>query len=199
MGITSDFITAQGTTKSNKFLNQQSIGIEIDSWGGLKQGNDGNWYPTIMLDKDRQSKEPLKGAEPVTNVTLYNDKTGFPLGFRGFYGFETYTQTQIDATEDLIRSLVYLSNPHKEPLKYGKFPSIQLKFNEDIWDVDYGDDNITPSSPNGAPNISKNAMNGESGVWTHVSYRADKSDCHPQPELIAMLRKLENGVPKDLQ
>lgn len=50
--------------------------------------------------------------------------------------------------------------------------NISLKYNEDMWDV------------------SNKALAGENGVWTHVSYRPDKSDCHPQPELISMLKEI---------
>jgi len=38
--------------------------------------------------------------------------------------------------------------------------------------------------------VNEDALNGEPGVWTHVSYRSDKSDCHPQPELIDVLKSL---------
>jgi hypothetical protein len=38
------------------------------------------------------------------------------------------------------------------------------------------------------------ALSGTPGVWTHVSYRADKSDCHPQIELINALKELKNNV-----
>ncbi len=34
------------------------------------------------------------------------------------------------------------------------------------------------------------ALKGENGIFTHCSYRADKSDCHPQPELINILKTL---------
>lgn len=47
---------------------------------------------------------------------------------------------------------------------------IPIGYNEDMWDV------------------SPRALEGWTGVWTHVSYRKDKSDCHPQPELIEMLK-----------
>jgi N-acetyl-anhydromuramyl-L-alanine amidase AmpD len=197
LGITSEFITQEGTTKSNKYLNQHSIGIEIDSWGGLKQGKNAQgelgWYPTIMFDKDRQSQEIRKGASPVTDVTFYNEKTGYPRGFRGFYAFETYTQTQIDAVRDLILSLVFQSKDADG--EEGKFPKILLNFNEDIWNINYnysGAELVSTSSPDGAPDISKNAMDGKSGIWTHTSYRADKSDCHPQLNLIKMLQNLQN-------
>ena len=38
--------------------------------------------------------------------------------------------------------------------------------------------------------VSKNALGSVPGIWTHVSYRADKSDCHPQEDLIDMLQNL---------
>lgn len=39
-------------------------------------------------------------------------------------------------------------------------------------------------------NVSAYALSGEPGIWSHVSYRSDKSDCHPQPELIEMLKSI---------
>lgn len=50
--------------------------------------------------------------------------------------------------------------------------AIPLTYNECMWDV------------------SKKALSGEPGIYTHVSYRPDKSDCHPQAELIEMLKSL---------
>lgn len=52
--------------------------------------------------------------------------------------------------------------------KYG----IDLSYNEDIWDV------------------SKRALQGEEGVFTHNSVRPDKTDVYPCPKLIAMLKSL---------
>jgi hypothetical protein len=43
-------------------------------------------------------------------------------------------------------------------------------YNEEMWDVN------------------KDAMSGVPGVWTHVSYRYDKSDCYPSADLIQALR-----------
>jgi N-acetyl-anhydromuramyl-L-alanine amidase AmpD len=50
--------------------------------------------------------------------------------------------------------------------------NIPKSYNSDMWDV------------------SKNALSGKSGIYTHVSYRSDKSDCFPQPELINLLNNL---------
>lgn len=38
--------------------------------------------------------------------------------------------------------------------------------------------------------VSKIALSGKSGIWTHTSVRPDKSDCHPQEELIQILKSL---------
>ena len=59
----------------------------------------------------------------------------------------------------------------KDVLEYlTKKYDIPFEYKEDMWDV------------------SKDALNGVSGIYSHTSYRADKSDCHPQPELISMIK-----------
>lgn len=50
--------------------------------------------------------------------------------------------------------------------------NIPLTYNEDIWD------------------ISKRALKGEPGVYTHNSVRKDKADVYPHPNLITMLKSL---------
>lgn len=137
---------------NSKKLNQNSIGIEIDSWGGLVKNTNGKYYPA-KWDVNRRRFVPNTRAGEVKNVQLYDKK------FRGFYAYEKYTDEQIEA----VRKLLVYWNEH-----YG----IPLTYNEDMWDY------------------SADAMGGKSGVWTHVSYRTDKSDCHPQPELIEMLKSL---------
>ena len=36
--------------------------------------------------------------------------------------------------------------------------------------------------------INQAALNGQSGIWTHTSFRSDKTDCSKQPALISMLK-----------
>lgn len=38
--------------------------------------------------------------------------------------------------------------------------------------------------------VNQNALKGVPGIYTHVSYRTDKNDCSPQPELIRTLNTL---------
>lgn len=79
-----------------------------------------------------------------------------------FRGHTVYEKYTCEQLESLEKLLMYWNGKYDIPLCY----------NEDMWD------------------LSKNALNGYGGIWTHVSVRPDKSDCHPQPELIAMLKNL---------
>lgn len=138
-------------TSNNKKLNKESIGIEIDSWGGLMRRGK-FWYPA-KWNSDLKKNIPNLKVAPIKSVVTYPD------GFRGFYGYEKYTKAQIEALRKL---LVYFSEKYNIPLKY----------NDDMFD------------------LSSKALNGQKGVWSHTSFRKSKSDCHPQPELIKMLKSL---------
>lgn len=127
-------------------LDKIAIAIEIDGYGGLKKKN-GKWYNSYDIEVD--SKTVYEYAEP----------------YRGYYGYERYTDAQIKAVEDLL-------------LYWGERYGIPLDYNEDMWDV------------------SDRALKGEAGIWSHTSYRSDKSDIHPQPEMIAMLKGLKSKQKK---
>ncbi|MFA5207096.1 MAG: N-acetylmuramoyl-L-alanine amidase [Candidatus Paceibacterota bacterium] len=136
---------------NNGVLNMGSIGIEIDAWGALIEVG-GKWYPATW-DANLKKNIPNITVKPIQNVELY------PAGFKGFYGFEKYTDAQIEAVRKL---LVFWNKKYNIPLTY----------NQDMWA------------------LSNKALSGQTGVWTHVSFREDKSDCHPAPNLIQMLKSL---------
>ena len=137
---------------NNTALNKASIGIEIDAWGALIKENK-NWYP-VRWDENLKRNVPDKRIKPIENVQKY------PNSYRGFYGYEKYTDEQIESVRKL---LVYWADYHNIPLHY----------NETMFEV------------------SSVALSGTPGVWSHTSFRADKSDVHPQPELIDMLKSLK--------
>jgi len=94
--------------------------------------------------------------------------TEYPDEFRGKQYFESYSYKQLKTLGEI---LLFWNNRYDIPLDY----------NEDMWD------------------ISKDALMGKSGVWTHVSYRPFpedhlKTDCHPDPNLISLLKSLKNQV-----
>ena len=80
--------------------------------------------------------------------------------YKGHKYYHAYTDAQIESVRQL---LVYWNEVHGIPLEYRE---------KDMWDV------------------SIVALRGVSGVFTHNSYRRDKSDISPQPKMIAMLKSL---------
>ncbi len=61
-------------------------------------------------------------------------------------------------------------------LHWGKTYGIPLDNNEDMWD------------------LSNRAFSCTPGIWGHTSFRKDKSDIHPQPEMIEMLKGLKDTI-----
>ena len=80
--------------------------------------------------------------------------------YKGHKYYHRYTDAQIDSVRQLLTYWKQLYN-------------IDLTYRDaDMWAV------------------SKRALRGENGVYTHNSYRKDKTDIHPCPRMIAMLKTL---------
>lgn len=77
-------------------------------------------------------------------------------------GYKYFHKYNEKQLETLKILLEYLAFTYKIPITY----------NEDMWD------------------LSKKALAHNPGIYTHVSYRKDKSDCFPQEELINTLKRL---------
>lgn len=99
--------------------------------------------------------------------------------------FYSYTKAEVPAEKVVSYVAPFRGHHHWERytdkeieslkmlLQYWRYKyDIPLTYRDEMWDV------------------SPKALAGEPGVWTHVSYRKDKFDCHPQPELIAMFKSL---------
>lgn len=82
--------------------------------------------------------------------------------YKGHKFYHAYTDAQIESVRQLL-------------LYWNKIYGIPLDYNlTDMW------------------NVSVNALKGVPGVYTHNSYRKDKSDISPQPKMIAMLKSLKS-------
>lgn len=83
---------------------------------------------------------------------------------RGYKYFHRYTPQQIETVRLLL-------------LHWNEVYGIPLDYNEkDMFE------------------LSQNARLGKKpGIYTHNSFRSDKTDIHPQPDMIAMLKGLKNG------
>jgi N-acetyl-anhydromuramyl-L-alanine amidase AmpD len=96
--------------------------------------------------------------------TYYGKPVVVPMQYyeKPFRGYNYYEKYTLEQIRTVGELILFWKD------KY----NISVKYNADMWDVN------------------PKALNGENGVWTHVSYRPDKSDCHPQPELMEMLKTL---------
>lgn len=92
--------------------------------------------------------------------TLVSTSNADKIPFRGFPAFERYTEKEVETLETWI-----LLNAMRFdiPLDYK---------GASFW------------------NVNDRALSGEPGVWGHCSFRQDKSDPYPQPQLISMLQNL---------
>jgi len=86
--------------------------------------------------------------------------TELEIPYKGHKFYHRYTDAQIESTRQL---LVYWNETYGIDLTYR---------HDDLWTV------------------STRALQGEPGVYTHNSYRKDKSDIYPCPRMIAMLKSL---------
>ena len=80
--------------------------------------------------------------------------------YKGHKYYHAYTDAQIESVRQLM-------------LYWGELYGIDLTYREaDMWD------------------ISVRGLKGENGVYSHNSFRKDKSDIYPCPRMIAMLKSL---------
>jgi hypothetical protein len=167
LGVKSTFLKDQGFTDwttRNVELNRSSIAVEIDNWGGLIIGNG---QPQQFGLKDDGTPNMINTVAGKYYASYGNAVDVDVQEYpNGFRGYNYY-QKYNDAQIKTVGELLLLWN-----LKYG----IPLDYKDAMWDINH------------------NALSGEHGVWTHVNFRTDKSDCHPQPELIEMLKTLKSLV-----
>lgn len=95
------------------------------------------------------------------NISDTDKYVKYENGFRGNRYYTRYTDEQLQALKEVLQDF-----------KDYKLP-IEFTYKPEMWD------------------LCENAIKGESGIWAHVSYRIDKSDCHPQPELVELLKSLK--------
>lgn len=144
-------------------LDKHSIGIEIDNWGGLILG-DGT---TKQFGKNEDGTPRL-----IYTVTGK---------YYAYYG---------NAVNILISQIQEYPGGYRGYKYFEKYTNEQIKTVGELllfWKNRYG---ISLYHNISMFNISDSARRGQPGVWTHTSYRQDKSDLHPQPEMIEMLKSI---------
>lgn len=103
--------------------------------------------------------------------------------YEPWYAAGEVSADQVVEYERPFRGFRYFEKYRSEQLKslkdllqyWNKYWGIPLAYNKDMWE------------------LNRDALAGVPGVYAHVSFRQDKSDAHPQDELIEMLKSLSNG------
>lgn len=87
------------------------------------------------------------------------------LSYRGYKYWESYSPEQLLSLEFLLKDLLT------------KYPKIKENLLSDYKEIF---------------NINTKALDLEPGIWSHTSYRTDKSDCVPTKELVSLLNSLKS-------
>lgn len=152
--------------------------LPLEDWAfHIFIGSPGNKISKKYKQKGSEYDRSLIGIElcsygPLTLrndnfYTIYNnqiDKSKVAkVNYRGSQYWEDYTDEQVESLRKLILDLVpKMVQPFELKNDY-----------TDIFD------------------INKDALNLVSGIYSHTSYRTDKSDCAPTPKLLSMLNNLK--------
>ena len=120
---------------------------------------------SIELDSwgELEKLTPTRYRNNKSKVFTFNENevSYYENGFKGHKYYEGYTHEQLKSLGEL---LVYWSDMYDIPLDYK---------GDSMFDV----------------NI--NAIGGEPGIWTQSSYRKDVNNCHPDKNLISLLKHLD--------
>jgi hypothetical protein len=90
-------------------------------------------------------------------------------GYRGFAAYQSYTNAQLSQLETI---LLGWKSRYKIPI---------------FLNIDNFNDIFPPKNK-----TSDNALGSKRGIYSHNSYRTDKTDVFPQKELLQLLMKIGN-------
>ena len=178
-------------------LDKKSIGIEICNYGWLTKSRDGKYLTYVNSEV------------PEDQVAKLNEP------FRGHLYYHKYTDAQIESTGELLR---HLAEKHGIDLKKGlqqwiKKENLTMPLGLNVMEQQrwlnqngfFGangkslteDGKIGKNTEYAVNSVGKNgfeynaqALNGDSGLWTHTNVRKDKTDCSPQQILIDLILSL---------
>jgi hypothetical protein len=94
-------------------------------------------------------------------------------------------------TEVIKEEVVRLEKPFRGHLYFQKYSDKQLKSLQILMNYLCEMHNIPKTYNDDMWEVSSNALNGKGGIYTHVSFRKDKSDCFPQADLTRIILVLD--------
>lgn len=179
-------------TKTNNVL---AIGTAYVIGGKSITDGDTSWNGLIYKAFDSKYWANHLGLKVANNVLLNKQSIGIELcnygplvkTTRGLY--INYIGKTVPP-EDVIT----LKSPYRGYQYYHKYTDAQihslselLKYLGDTYNIDIRKGMIDNKINNSMYEVSKAALRGSPGIWTHSNVRSDKYDCSPQPALTALL------------
>lgn len=188
-------------TKNNANLNKHSIGIEVCNYGPLTLTKDGKFLTYV------------------NSVVRESDVLDLGKPFRNFRYWHNYTENQLESLEYLIKKIVSEHGINKELglkevlTKKKNLASMSVKQKQDFLNskgylgmdgkkltadgvmgpnTKYAERMYNDSKRGDINSFELNdlAVLGGFGIWSHTSYRKDKSDMYPHPKLVEILKNL---------
>ena len=148
-------------------LGQKHFNVAKLPWTNLDRHAIGieldSWGPVLPHTDGQFYPVKWDGRRYVPNVTCKSVKYFYEYCEKNRWKGHLYYEKYSTAQLNALRELL------KELCRRHSIPSA---YSNDMWVV------------------STKALRGEPGIYGHCSYRFDKSDVHPQPELINMLKQL---------
>ncbi len=130
------------------------------------------------------------GTKEINNTILNKQSIGIELCSWGTLTFKNgiyYNSVKEEIPKEEVVTYIYPFREHRHFQKYSEKQLESLKLLLQYLCETY---NIPKTYIPEMWEISKSALRGDKGIFTHVSYRRDKSDCHPQKELIELLKNI---------
>lgn len=141
-------------------LDRHSVAIEIDNWGGLIRG-DGT---TKQFGKNEDGTPRMIFTATGKYYAYYGNAVNVLMQEypQGYRGYNYFEKYTLAQIKTVGELILFWGNKYNIPL----YNNISMF------------------------NLSQEALGEKPGVWTHTSYRIDKSDIHPQPEMSEMLQSI---------
>ena len=130
------------------------------------------------------------GTKEINNTILNKQSIGIELCSWGELSFKMGKYYNVMNQEIQKEDVVSYLHPFSEVKYFEKYTIKQINSLEEILLYLCETYNIPKNYNLEMWQITRSALSGDKGIFTHVSYRKDKTDCHPQKELVEMLQKL---------
>jgi hypothetical protein len=188
-------------TSNNANVNKHSIGIEVCNYGPLTLTKDGKFLTYV------------------NSVVPQSEVLDLGKPFRGYRYWHNYTQNQLESLEFLIKDIIQRHGINKELglkealNKKKNLSSMTVRQKQEFLNnrgyvgmdgKKLSTDGVMGGNTKYAERMYNDTKRGDingfefndlavlggHGIWSHTSYRKDKSDMYPHPKLIEILKNL---------